>query len=94
MVAMASLMVMSVMSSAVEDGDAAPLLLVHHVDGVQAVTLAEHAIVGRGNAAALRVAEIHGAGLKAGLLLDQFGERLADAGKARVAERIHLRRSR
>ena len=79
--AMASLMVMSVMSRPLKNGDAAPLLLVHHVDGVQAVALAEQAIVGRGNAAALGVAQIDGAGLEAGLLLDQVGQRLADAGR-------------
>ena len=88
---MASLMGMSVMSSAAEDGDAAPLLLVDHVDGVQAVTLAEEAVVGRGNAAALGMAQVDGAGFKAGLLLDQVGQGLADAGKARVAEGIDLR---
>ena len=85
---------MSVMSSAVEDGDAAPLLLVHHVDGVQAVALAEHAIVGRGNAAALGVAQVHGAGFIAGLLLDELGERFANAGEARVAEGVDLLPSR
>ena len=91
MVAMASLIVMSVMSSAVKDGDAAPLLVVHHVDGVQAVALAENAIVGGGNAAALGVAEVHGAGFEAGLLLDEIGERFANAGEARVAEGVDLR---
>ncbi len=79
---------------AFEDGDAAPLLFVHHVDGVQAVALAEHAVVGRGNAAALGVAQVDGAGLIAGFLFDQLGERFADAGEARVAEGIHLLRSR
>src|ERR1039457_5190815 len=47
---------------AVEHGDAAPLLVVDHVDGMQAVALAEDAVVGRGNAAALGVAQIDGAG--------------------------------
>ncbi len=66
-------------------------LLVHHVDGVQAVALAEDAVVGRGNAAALGVAQVDGAGFIAGLLLDELGERFADAGEARVAEGVDLR---
>ena len=44
---------------AVKDGDAAPLLLVHHVDGVQTVALAENAVVGCGNSAALGMTEIY-----------------------------------
>ena len=89
--AIASLMGMSVISSAVKNGDAAPLLLVHHVDGVQAVALGENAVVGRGNAAALGVAQIDGASFVAGFLLDKVGERFADAREASVAERVDLR---
>ena len=79
---------------AVEDGDAAPLFVVDHVDGVQAVALAEDAVEGGGNAAALGVAQVDGAGFKAGLLLDELGEGFADAGEAGVAEGVDLRRSR
>ena len=43
----------------VEDCDAAPLFVVDHVDGVEAVALAQHAIVGRGHAAALGVAQVY-----------------------------------
>jgi hypothetical protein len=44
---------------ALEHGDPAPLLVVHHVDGMQSVALAQQAVVGRGNAAALGVAQVH-----------------------------------
>jgi len=73
---------------AFEDGDAAPLLLVHHVDCMEAVALAEKAIVGRRRAAALGVAEVDGTGFKAGFLLDELSESFADAGETGVAERI------
>ncbi len=79
---------------ALENGDAPPLLVVNHVDGVQAVALAEDAVIGRGNAAALGVAQVDRAGLVAGLLLDQFRQRLADAGEAHMAEGIQLARFR
>src|SRR6202167_4769774 len=75
---------------AVKDGDAAPLLLMHHVDGVKAIALRENAVVGRGNSAALGMAEIYGAGFIAGFLFNQLGERFADAGEANVTEGIDL----
>src|ERR1700679_4265494 len=75
---------------ALEDGDAAPLALVHHINGVKAVTLAEQTVVRRGHTAALGVAEVHAAGFKAGLLLDELGERFSDPGELRVAEGIDL----
>ncbi len=77
----------------VEDGDAAPLLFVHHVDGVETIALAEQAIVCGGHAAALGVAEVDGAGFVAGLLFDELGEGFADAGEAGVAEGVDLLRS-
>src|SRR6185437_15377692 len=53
---------------AAKDGDAAPLFLVHHVDGMQPVALAEQAIIGRGYAAALGMTEVDGARLVAAFL--------------------------
>ena len=44
---------------AAQNGDPAPLLVMHHVDGMQAVTLAQSAVVGGGNAATLRVPQVH-----------------------------------
>ena len=76
---------------ALKDGDAAPLFVVDHVDGVKAVALAEDAVEGGRNAAALGVAEVDGAGLKAGFLFDELGEGFADAGEAGVAEGVDLR---
>ena len=73
-----------------EDGNATPLLLVDHVDGVEAVTLPQDAIEGRGRAATLGVAEVDGAGLEAGLLFNKLRQGLADAGQTRMAEGIDL----
>src|ERR1700722_11534904 len=75
---------------AVKDGDAAPFLLVHHVDGVQAVALRENAVVGSRNSTALGMAQIHRAGFIAGFLFNQLGERFANAGEANVAEGVDL----
>ena len=76
-----------------ENGDAAPLLVVNHIDGMEAVALAEHAVVGGGHTTTLGVAQVDGAGLITGLLLDNLSERLADAGEAGMAEGVYLRRT-
>ena len=61
------------------------------VDGGDAVTGGEHAVVGGGRAAALGVAEVDGAGFVAGALFDFFGEDLADARESDVAEGVDFR---
>ncbi len=71
--------------------NAAPLVLVHHVDGMEAIALAEQAVEGRRNATALGVAKVDGASLETCLLLDQICKGFADAGEARVAERVYFR---
>src|SRR6202012_106820 len=67
-----------------------PFAFVHHVDGVQAVALAEQAIIRRGHAAALRMAKVDAAGFEAGFFFNELGESFADARELRVAERIDL----
>src|SRR5579863_9428463 len=73
---------------AAKDGDAAPLALMHHVDGVETVALAEESVVGGGHAAALGVAEVDAPSLESGLLLDDAGESFADAAETDVADGI------
>ena len=68
----------------------AELTGVDEIDGGEAVAGGEHAVVGRGGASALGVAEVDAAGLVAGTLLDLFGEDLADAAEADVAEGVEL----
>ena len=63
-----------------------------HVDGVQAVALAEQPVVGCGNAAALGVAQADRAGLITGSLLDLIGQLLADTSQARMAEGVQIGR--
>src|ERR1700761_3153596 len=75
---------------ALENGDAAPLAFMHHVDGMQPITLAEKTIVCRGYAAALGVSQIHAAGLKAGFFFNELGESFADSGELRMTEGIDL----
>jgi len=73
---------------AFEDDEATEFSRVDEVDGGDAVTGGEHAVVGRGRAAALGVAEIDAAGFVASALFDLFGEGLADAAEAGVAEGV------
>src|ERR1700761_2944764 len=75
---------------ALEDDETAELAGVHEVDGSDAVARGEHAVVGRGRAAALGVAEVDAARFIAGALLDLFGERLPDPRKTSVAEGVDL----
>src|SRR5579871_2023938 len=73
--------------------DASPLVLVNHVNCMQAVTLAEQTIVCGGYASALRMAEVNRTRFETGLLLDKVSERFTDAGKTSMAEGVNLRRS-
>src|SRR6267378_8211783 len=68
----------------------APLLLRHHVGGVDAEARPQHAVECRGRAAALDVAEHGGPGLEAGLLLDHLGDLLPDAAQADMPELVEL----
>ncbi len=66
----------------------AELSLVHHVDGADSIARPENAVECRRRAAALRMAQHHGAGFKFGALLDLLRKHLSNAAQALVAEFI------
>src|SRR5690606_8792597 len=69
----------------------AEVLVVDRGDGVQAQPGGQHPVEGGRRTAALHVAQDHRAGFLAGARLDLFGEALADAAEADVAEGVAFR---
>src|ERR1700733_14300879 len=59
---------------------------VHHVDGAQAVTRSQHAVVGGGRSAALNMSEDYRARLEAGTLFDLIRQRCTNSAQANVSE--------
>ena len=62
--------------------------LFDHVDGGETIACREHAVVGRGRASALGVAQVHRAGFVASPLLDLLGQCLANAAESCVSEGV------
>src|SRR6185369_3900384 len=69
---------------------AAELALMHQINGANAVTSGQHAIKSSWRAAALDVAQHHGARLKASTGLKLRRQRVTDSAKAHVAKLIRL----